>query len=141
MAVRRTAKAQVIRCADEILRRIRAGESVTAIHEDLTGRGEIAMTRRTLSNWVKRIAAEPSMVPSERTAPRSRMPAGRKLGPREGGKDESDPSDAQHDPPDLYRTGSGTVVARLGVAVPPRKRSGESPNLDRFCGSEAASER
>lgn len=58
-----TARAQVVRVADEALARKRAGETVSAIFDDLIERGEIDMVLRSFSRWVNRLEKGKNFVP------------------------------------------------------------------------------
>ena len=66
---RYSARAEAVRCADEAIRRIRAGETISAIHDDLTERREITMALRTFMQWMRRLENDSPYVPlSESTS-------------------------------------------------------------------------
>ncbi len=60
---RYSARAEAVRCADEALRRLRAGETFSAIHADLSERREITMALRTFMQWMRRLETNSPYVP------------------------------------------------------------------------------
>ena len=73
MIKKMTARAQVVRVADEALERKRAGETVSAIFDDLIERGEIRMALRSFSRWIGRFERDMAFVPTNATVAPSSM--------------------------------------------------------------------
>jgi len=64
MGKRHSARLEAIRCGAAALERFRLGETLVAIHEDLTGRGEITMAYVTFVAWMKRFRDDQTLLPS-----------------------------------------------------------------------------
>ena len=62
----KVARAQAMRSASEALERMRCGETMVTIFNDLTERGEIAMAYRTFALWMKRFSDDPSLLQSRK---------------------------------------------------------------------------
>lgn len=60
---RYTARAEAVRCAEEVLARKGAGQSLAAIYDDLIARGELSMGLRAFQKWMKRFEGGESFVP------------------------------------------------------------------------------
>lgn len=56
---RTKARAEAVRCAAEAISRRRAGETLSAIYDDLKERGEITLALRTFMRWIGRLEREP----------------------------------------------------------------------------------
>ena len=61
----RGARAEAMRTASEALRRMRYGETMVVIFDDLIERGEITMAYRTFAQWMKRFSDDPSLLPDQ----------------------------------------------------------------------------
>ncbi len=66
MPRRQIARAEVRRHGSEILSRLRAGETLITIHDDLNSRGAVSCAYTTFSRWVGRLGR------AERAANRDR---------------------------------------------------------------------
>ena len=70
---RYSARAEAVRCSDETISRMRAGETLSAIHDDLTERREITMALRTFMQWMRRLENDSPYVPLSKSASTSKM--------------------------------------------------------------------
>ena len=121
------ARIQVLRCADEILKRRTQGESVTDIHGDLQDRAEIDVRLRVFTLWVGRLedgellTASPSASASATDRPTYGKRGGvsaRNDQRRINGQQPDCPSES--DPPSPTQE---PKVARLGVPILPAPSS------------------
>ena len=121
------ARIQVLRCADEILKRRVQGESVTDIHGDLHDRAEIDVRLRVFTLWVSRLedGALLNAAPNASAAATEGLKQGsnggglardaqrRTNGQRSDRPSESNPPQSTQEP----------KIARLGVPILPAPSS------------------
>lgn len=110
-----TARAQVVRVADEALERKRAGETVSAIFDDLIERGEISMALRSFSRWVGRFERGMAFVATDPTS--TSRPNRNAVSVQTHLTELSKPSSLQVDQPTKQPV--GFKHARIGVALAP----------------------
>lgn len=60
---RYSARVEAVQCAAEAIRRKQAGETMSAIYDNLIERSEITMALRTFMQWINRLESEAVYVP------------------------------------------------------------------------------
>jgi len=115
------ARIQVLRCADEILKRRAQGESLTDIHGDLQERAEIDIRLRAFSLWVGRLedGALLSAVPTGELTRVNNNREQRQDAQHRSVTQRSDRSSGPNDP----RSPQEPKPARLGVPILPAPSS------------------
>ena len=128
MSKRKPARAQAIRCSDEALERLRVGETVLAVYEDLIERGEIDMAYRTFADWMKRFGEDPETLPKiakSKNAIRSGFAAERSSVVNSRARSNKTP-----------RKPGEPFIGSIGIAPDAWKPSAEPPNLKKLMGEE-----
>lgn len=112
------ARIQVLRCADEILKRRSEGESFTDIHVDLLERAEIDIRLRVFTLWVNRM--EDAGLPPRNDLTRGNSDCARLQDalPRSGVR-----SSERSPEPKSARSSQEPRIARLGVPILPAPNS------------------
>lgn len=115
------ARIQVLRCADEILKRRAQGESLTDIHSDLQDRAEIDIRLRAFTLWVGRLedGALLSAAPTGELTRVTNTPEQRRDVQRRSVTQRSDRSSGANTP----RPPQEPKTARLGVPILPAPNS------------------
>jgi len=126
MNKRKPARAQAIRCSPEALERLRVGETVLAVYEDLVERGEIDMAYRTFADWMKRFGEDPETLPKI-ARPKS---FGRSLNPAK----RSSEIDPKRNSNKRTRKPGEPYIGSIGIAPDAWKPSSEPPDLKKMMG-------
>ena len=128
MIKRKPARAQAIRSAPEALERLRVGETVMAVFDDLTQRGEIDMAYRTFAHWMKRFGENPE------TLPETEKPSNAQRHPKSS--NQAPPRDATIRSNKSTRKPGEPFIGSIGIAPNAWKPSSEPPDLRKLIGDD-----
>lgn len=128
MIKRKPARAQAIRCASEALERLRVGETVMAVFDDLTRRGEIDMAYRTFAHWMKRFGEDPEKLPT------TEKPSNSQRHRRAANRDPSRASPSRSNK--RTRKPGEPYIGSIGIAPDAWKPSTEPPDLKKLIGDD-----
>jgi len=126
MSKRKPARAQAIRCSPEALERLRVGETVLAVYEDLVERGEIDMAYRTFADWMKRFGEDPEALPKI-AKPKNFGRARNLTGRSSEISSKSNSNKRTRKPGERY-------IGSIGIAPDAWKSSSEPPDLKKMMG-------
>ena len=115
------ARIQVLRCADEILKRRSEGESFTDIHVDLLERAEIDVRLRVFTLWVRRLefGALVNVAPTDERTRVNKDRGDTRNAKRRSSIQQSVHSSDSHQP----HPSQEPRIARLGVPILPAPNS------------------
>lgn len=126
MGKRHSARVEALKCGAVALERSRLGETFVAIHEDLTGRGEITMAYVTFVAWMKRFRKDPSLLPC----------ADRNQDARPQ-RSQASPRSTNSQPTARKKRKSGEpFIGSIGISPDAWKPSTEPPDLKRLIGED-----
>jgi hypothetical protein len=128
MIKRKPARAQAIRCAPDALERLRVGETVMAVFDDLSQRGEIDMAYRTFAHWMKRFSEKPETLPA--TEKPSNAQGHRRAVNRAPSRDSPVRSNKS------TRKPGEPFIGSIGIAPDAWKPSSEPPDLRKLIGDD-----
>ena len=126
MRKRHSARLEALKCGAVALERSRLGETFVAIHEDLTGRGEITMAYVTFVAWMKRFREDETLLPSNEGQ-----------GRRHSNKSESPPSSPSPRTAARKKRKPGEpFIGSIGISPDAWRPSTEPPDLKRLIGED-----